>query len=564
MTALLVWDRLRPDPIGDDTAEALRCEIRDPLWLLARQWQTGELEGSDAGSISTAQALTAVSPIARWGTDDDTVAPVPPDMPLDALVERVAAPFDLQLRLETGRAWLRMLDEAGKQAAATAFRREASLLVARREPSFTPDDPSAVALAHDPYARMLDAVAGRSLDGELLYRALANRTASSFLADADADVDALAETWRAWVRELVGEVATCWKPSRLGYDLRVAATGSAGEPRCLAATDHGGRGLDWTSFEHVPCPPALRPAPPVVEASRHAFVPARVRFTGMPAARWWEIESSSVDFGSLQAATTDTGALLLAQFALLYSTDWLSISLPVPRGSLAQIMRLDVTDVFGISTTVPDAQASSAPLFQLFRIRGDGSLHALLVPHAVARRVQSTALEEVQFVRDELANLAWAIEARVSDGIADSTDGRASAVAIEQRLRALAGEGALERPLQDNAAHLAYRLATEVMPHMIPLAPVMRDQLVLRRSAIPRVIEGQPITRIRARTQLMRRPARYEIDATAVPPSGVTVRAVWRRARSSDGRTHTWFAYERIPAARASAVGLVFDQLVSK
>jgi hypothetical protein len=562
MPALLVWDRLRPDPIGEDTTEALRCEIRDPLWMVARQWQMRELAGSDAGSVSIAHAITKVSPIARWQTATGEVSPVAPDVPLDPLVERVAAPFDLQLRLETGREWLRMLRDANKRAAETAFRRERSLLVTRPPAELLPDDRRATALAHDTYARMFDAVAGRMLDGEALYRALASRPASAFLDGADAEVDALGMGWRAWVQTLVGDRPTAWTPPSLAYNFQLAA--HDGAPRCLAATDYDGRGLDWTSFEHVPCPPELVPAPPTVEERQHAFVPSRIRFTGMPSARWWELEAATVDFGSMQAAPTDTGALLLAQFALLYSTDWLAIALGVPRGSLAQITQLEVTDVFGITSALSEIQAATTQL-RLFRIHGDGSLGALLVPHAPARRVQSTAIEEVQLVRDEVANLAWAIEARVSDGIAGSIDGRASAIAVEEHLRALAPGAAPERPLQQNDAHLAYKLASDVLPHMIPFTPIAHDnQLALRRAAIPRVIEGQPITRIRARTQLVRTPQRYEIDARAIPPSGITVRGVWRRARSSDGGTHTWFAYERIPAARIAAVGLTFDQLAKR
>lgn len=564
MSAFLIWDRLRPDPVDGNTTEALRCEIRDPLWMLARQYQMRELVGSDAGSVSVAHAVTQVSPIARWATDGGVVAPVPPEVPLDPLVERVAAPFDLQLRLETGREWLRMLRDANKRAAVTAFQRDRSLLVARVEPSLAPDDPKVTALASDEYARMLDAVAGRMLDGEALFRALANRAASSFLSGADPEVDALGVGWRAWVQTLVGDAAT-WTPSRLAYRFRLSATGAVGEPRCLATTDHDGRGIDWTSFDHVACPPALAPAPAVVEEHHHAFVPSRVRFVGMPAARWWEFEAAQVDLGSLQTPTTDTGALLLAQFALLYSTDWLAISLPVARGSLAQIAQLDVTDVFGVTSTLPDIHATASPQFRMFRVHGEAALDALVVPHAPGRRIQSSAIEEVQLVRDEIANLAWAIEARVSNGVADSIDGKSSALALEAQLRAAAGVGALERPLQQNSAHLAYKLATDVPPHAIPFMPIAGDQgLVLRRAAIPRMIEGQPITRIRSRTQLVRSPPRYELDATALPPSGVTVRGVWRRTRSSDGRTHTWFAYERMPAARAAAIGLVFDQIVGR
>jgi hypothetical protein len=96
----------------------------------------------------------------------------------------------------------------------------------------------------------------------------------------------------------------------------------------------------------------------------------------------------------------------------------------------------------------------------MFRVHGEDTLDALVVPHAPARRIQSAAIEEVQLVRDEIANLAWEIESRVSNGVADSTDGRTSGGAVEEHLRTIADGAAPERPLQQNDAHLAYKLAT--------------------------------------------------------------------------------------------------------
>ena len=45
-----VWNRLEGRPRADKFDRALRAEVRDPLWLLTRQWQLGEFRGDDAGS----------------------------------------------------------------------------------------------------------------------------------------------------------------------------------------------------------------------------------------------------------------------------------------------------------------------------------------------------------------------------------------------------------------------------------------------------------------------------------------------------------------------------------
>jgi len=46
----VTWNRLEGRPRSDDLARPLRAEVRDPAWMLARQWQLGEFEGQDAGA----------------------------------------------------------------------------------------------------------------------------------------------------------------------------------------------------------------------------------------------------------------------------------------------------------------------------------------------------------------------------------------------------------------------------------------------------------------------------------------------------------------------------------
>jgi hypothetical protein len=49
-SSVLFWNRLEPRPQTSDLSGALRCEVRDALWMLARQWQMGEFRAEDAGA----------------------------------------------------------------------------------------------------------------------------------------------------------------------------------------------------------------------------------------------------------------------------------------------------------------------------------------------------------------------------------------------------------------------------------------------------------------------------------------------------------------------------------
>ena len=134
----------------------------------------------------------------------------------------------------------------------------------------------------------------------------------------------------------------------------------------------------------------------------------------MPASRLWEFEDARVDFGGVQADATDLGRMLLTEFALIYGNDWLLIPLELPAGALVQITRLDVRDTFGHTTTIgPTSQLDGAPAqWGMFGISSPDLPHAdtLLIAPTLAASVQGRDLEEVLLLRDEAANLAWAIE----------------------------------------------------------------------------------------------------------------------------------------------------------
>src|SRR3954451_4636765 len=138
----------------------------------------------------------------------------------------------------------------------------------------------------------------------------------------------------------------------------------------------------------------------------------------MPASRLWEFEDGRVNFGAVEADPSDLGRLLLAGFALVYGADWLVIPLEVPMGSVARITKLDVRDTLGQVTTIgPTAPGGEWNMFGI--TRGDDPPEpALLVAPALTASLQGRDLAEVLLLRDEVADVAWAVERAVegSDG----------------------------------------------------------------------------------------------------------------------------------------------------
>ena len=64
--AVTLWNRLEGRARKEDFDRSLRAEIRDPLWMLARQWQLGEFKGEDAGSAAKARVQVDAARIDRY------------------------------------------------------------------------------------------------------------------------------------------------------------------------------------------------------------------------------------------------------------------------------------------------------------------------------------------------------------------------------------------------------------------------------------------------------------------------------------------------------------------
>lgn len=578
-SALLTWKKIQSVPNGDDIAEALRCEVRDPLWFLARQWQLGEFKAEDAGMAAYAHLVGQSTPLQRYTPAGQSPQPLPTTAPLNSTVERIAPAFDLNWRIETGHIWRRMLQQSGKAATWDIFRQNPLLHFKSVTPAFEPEKAEMLATSHKPYTQMMAACAnGRAIDGERLFNLIENKKASDFLNTPDPVVDDLGKKWVIRVREQLGVQSNCWDPERLEYRFESAAALPGGAAVCLNTPEYNGQALGWQDFVQSAGNPALQKDldPTLAIEHRRTLIPSRVSFPGMPRARWWEIEDSTIDLSNVKAAKTDTGVLLLAEFCLLYSNDWLLIPLSVPVGHLVNIRNIKVTDVFGVQSVIGSALNTASPgqwgMFQMAEIATPKGW--LYIPPTANSLQQSPAVEEVHFIRDEMANMVWAVEKTVPDGLGEGIDGQSTATRTEEWLRQLANAPVGMPPdTQQNEAALQYVLGTTVPPHWIPFIPFRPDatkvaEMVLRRAAMPRLIDGQTPTRIRPRTQILRNAnytvGTYDIQEEEIPVMGLTVRSVWRRARWFGGRTFTWLAREKTLGRHLESSGLRFDQIADK
>jgi hypothetical protein len=587
MPPITTWTRLEPQSRSDDVAVGTAARIHDPLWLLARQWQMAEFQGEDGGTPIVARWRGRVAPLSRCHLGaigpDSRVQGLPFDpasLPLETLVERqpvtfgaLAAPGADGLRrgVDTGQHFLRLLalpPLSGRYRAAfiTAY---AVLELGTTERATLDADTLAFA----------DLTAGRALDGRRLRAALDSNVGGGGIGALDpalkirtadrAEVDKLCRTWIAWCDALFSAPApahNAWQRDRMEYAFSVAARVSDDpfSERTLSAAEYFEGRLDWHAFDvNSEVTLGATADPPATNVVR-TVVPAPVSYRGMPAARFWEFEDARIDVGLMQVGPTDLPHLLLVDYASIYGNDWFVIPIDLPVGSLTETRSLVVSDTFGVRTLLrphgdPALPHAAWSLFQLSptpgrdTVRGRPLPNLFFLPPSVVQTIEGATLEELLLLRDEMANLAWAIERRIESPL----------------------EAALERATENDAAPPApagevpvYRLTAETPPHWVPLLPVLVDETTrevrLARAATLAPDGSRRI--VRAEGRLLVDPAAPTapllIREEEVPREGARVRRTYQSARWLDGRLVVWAGHRKNVGRGEGSSGLAFDTII--
>ncbi|MEM9230425.1 MAG: hypothetical protein AAGB10_12535 [Pseudomonadota bacterium] len=604
-----LWNRLEGRPRTHDFDRALKAEVRDPLWMLTKQWQMGEFKGDDAGSPIKAKVHLDTTQITKYQPLGGAVEAFPDDLPLEAEVERRPVPMQAgtqplsyDLRVLIGRRWLRLISaiEPGLLA---------KYIAAYPVPSPDPNDTAQVAVTAAPGVwSQMAALAGRAMDGYALYSHLkadpAHRAHDDITLDqpgSAAAIEAQEAGFVAWFERLIRQPEegedTAWQPPRLEYAFDVSAPRGAAEQHLVAEEYYQGH-LDWYAFNISPSvdglpdvePPDGEEAPPepAVEASHtRSFVPVPIRFDGMPHTRWWAFEDGKTNFGDIDPDTTEVNKLLLMEFALVFANDWFLMPFQVPAGTIAKVRGVSVTDTFGQRTWVEPTGSGADDDWQRWTMysletQGGADIPAdlsLVVVPSVPKIQESEAVEAVHMVRDEMANMVWGIETVVTAPTGMPIPGRRAGLDARRTISRIEREANPAEPEDEpleNDARIRYRAMTGVPEHWIPFLPVHRPgdtrEIQLQRAAMPRIIEEStaPIRKIRPRTQLLRvgrdadPPTAYHVHEEEVPRAGAFITQSFQRTRWYDGEVLVWFGARKTTGRGERSSGLKFDQIRPK
>jgi len=568
LPSITTWSRLEPNVRGASQKETLKARIYDPLWLLARQWQLGEMQGDDNGTPVSARVRAECAELTRYAPQGSAARPVkfdPKKSPLETIVEREAVHPEpgkllrLRVSVEAGQQFLRLLARA---PFGTKYHQGflTSYALPERSAARSAD-------VDDEALRFLDVMSGRVPDGVKVYAEIKkNPLPTAPVIEQPADVQPFADardSFIRWYEGLFSEPAgqpEAWSPQRMAYAFSVEAP----TPLQMVLTSEYYEGdLDWYDFDvkmgetlgaGEDRKTGVNPLP-----LTRTMIPAPATYRGMPASRWWEFEDASVDFGAVDAEPDDLARMLLVDFAITYGNDWFVIPVDVPVGTICKINSLVITDTFGVRTLIPSIDRSAHPAsihWRMFKNTGnsDTPTNLFLAP-TLKRTMESTPLDEVLFLRDEMANLAWGVE-RVAEGVS----GRPLNRRDDDLARRRRNEPATPAPSNDGA--LTWRLSTDVPGYWIPLIPVQiqtgQRAIRFRRGTTLRQ-DGTP-TPQPALSQILKSSAGpLDIFEEEIPREGARVTRTYQYARWFDNSPLLWIGRRKTVGRGEGSSGLRFD-----
>jgi hypothetical protein len=485
----------------------------------------------------------------------------------------------LMLAVEGGLHFLRMLEQQGLSK---SYRAVFISKLALQTP------PAAYAASIDnATARYLQSMVGRAPDGRVLATLLRPDGGQQLILDATlniatADHDKVLATFQSWLtwydsicsEPVVGNTPDAWYTPRLEYSTSIAArfSATASDAMTFTAREFDGIALDWSSFDVDSGTSLSTTGDSSVSSLVEATIPAPITVRGLPAPRFWELEDAKIAYGLVPVGPTDVAHLVMIEYASTYGNDWFVIPLEIPVGSVTRVDSLVVTDSFGIRSLLRPLgdPALPPPYFSMWqsatlRFAGNPSpspavaTNRFLFPPTLGRTLEGAALEEVHFMRDEMANMAWAIERKTESP-------------LEQPAQRYEGADASASPPAIPPASSGlpqYLLSSTVPPNWIPLLPV---QLNIAGDSTPKTVNrlqrgvmvqpdgshngGSPLGDLLTATS----PLMFYDEE--IPRDGVHVTRQRVLTRWMDGSTWLWTSWRNNIGQGEGSSGLQFDQVI--
>jgi len=548
-------NRLEGLPRTDEFDRSLRAEIADPLWLLCRQWQMGEFEGEDAATACQAKILAEhQQPEVIHFNQGNPVNYDANKMPLETLIEGELPHHDYYLSVQMGRQFLKLMNAAGLSGHKKAFITQYPIAAITNT-----DDNEAMYL--------FQSTSGAFPDGYKIWEDIAGDKFASFIktipgistGDIDKFNNVVSSQFSKWFSNLYHLPAagqTSWRPDRMEYNFELDLPHvENGTQSLLEATQYSSGKIDWLTFdENLKKAPEQLPPDNFVEVVQ-TFIPSALKYSGMPNPRFWQMENSRVDFGKIQTGTSGLLSILLAEYGLTYSNDWFVLPYQLQSNTLCEVKSIMVTDVFGQNILIeptfkdPEMNWHEFACFRHTEMQNRPSpRNRFYLPSSVVKTQYGEPLEKVNFMRDEMANMVWAIESVIPSEAGGS-----------RRVKSELSRYDVNFVPSDPDAKIRYLIGTSVPKNWIPFIPVHKENSVqeirLQRAKVPNA--PAPLSLLLTEQQ----PVHF-IEEEEVPRAGVIVSRMYKRTRWLNGQTYLWIGRSKTIGRGEGWSGLMFDQIL--
>ena len=555
--SITAYNRLETSPRTANFDRSLKAEVRDAMWMLTRQWQFGEFEGEDAATPVTAQILGMHTSMDRVSFPSGQPFALKQDMPLETHVERETIHPDLSIAVQMGRYFLKLMKENGVEVLLPDF-------IARYPLNFVidPNDSDALQLYQSVKNKVFN---GYSLYIEIITPEDASTIYENWIDTAfplkKAKLIAMATLFRDWHQRNYSQPDTAddtaWLPSQLEYQFSISSPQN--QQATLSAEQYYEGHLDWYSFDLDQRKQVTLQGQPVQQQAPTenyvSFLPAPIAFKGMPNPRYWMMEENQTDFGKIDTTPTGLLHLMLAEFGLIYSNDWFMLPYPLPINTLCEIKGIVITDVFGQEIYIRPAGKGAETNWHRWsmfhhssKINTQNNTNLFYLTPAITKSLESPPLEEVNFLRDEMANMVWAVENIVPSQTGKGVRGSEMALTDKPAVPfAPAG-----------TAEIRYVVGTTVPDNWKPFVPVHiagnDTEIRFQRARMPGAKPPFGVL-------LKEKPAPYFIDEEEIPRAGIIVNRSFQRTRWINGKTFLWIGRTKEAGKGEGWSNLKFDQI---
>lgn len=542
---------------------ALEMRIADPLWMLGRQWQFGEFRAEDNGSPIGVVANFRKERLPYYTAKESGRRHLG-RVPLEAKVEAIHMhPKDLRAKVRIGQKFEALIREHEPV--------KADDLIESLRKKFPLSIGTNVQLDQKSQ-RFFHLMAGNVIDGGILWEQIQHEQFPNAEFRA---LNAIIEELVHWYETLFvqAEGPSAWKAEQLVHQFGVHRPGIA-----LKAPDYQSGHLDWYSFDTA----NVQINPLEESQDSEEFMPVNVSFAAMPDKRLFAFEDSKFDLTNMEVEPTDLVRLMMIDFSMVSGSDWFTIPIEMELGEICWVNQIEVKDVFGVITRIDNEGGKGVfldtdPLniWDAFKIRASDHLlqkerkgkalyakeeHFLYLPPVTTFRQESRPIEELLFLRDEYANMVWAIEKTVRNPIGKPTDGYDLHLELN---------GPFLNPKTEEAETASdfprFRLASPVPTNWIPYLPrhingsnkdiELKRAVMMRNEATQDPEDIDPISFLAGEDLLT-------IREEAIPRAGVRVQLTHQRVRGTDGNTYIWLGRKVLAGRGEGSSGLTFDQLI--